>query len=78
MGGVDAIVFTAGIGENSPMLRKMVCDKLDYLGVKLNDKANSIRGQLREISLNESKVKVWVIPTNEEQVIAEETYKLIA
>ena len=78
LGGVDAIVFTAGIGENSPMLRKMVCDKLDYLGVKLNDKANSIRGQLREISLNESKVKVWVIPTNEEQVIAEETYKLIA
>lgn len=78
LGGVDAIVFTAGIGENSPMLRKMVCDKLDYLGVKLDDNANNIRGEVREISLNESKVKVWVIPTNEEQVIAEETYKLIA
>ena len=78
LGGVDAIVFTAGIGENSPFLRQKVCEKLEYLGLKLDLKANDMKGQTREISTPDSKVKVWVIPTDEELVIAEDTYKLTA
>ncbi len=78
LGGVDAIVFTAGIGENSPLLRQKVCEKLEYLGLKLDLQANDMKGQTREISAPDSKVKVWVIPTDEELVIAEDTYKLTA
>ena len=78
LGGVDAIVFTAGIGENSPLLRQKVCEKLEYLGLKLDLQANDMKGQTREISASDSKVKVWVIPTDEELVIAEDTYKLTA
>ncbi len=78
LGGVDAIVFTAGIGENSPLLRQKVCEKLAYLGVKLDLQANDMKGQTKEISTPDSKVKIWVIPTDEELVIAEDTYKLTA
>ena len=78
LGGVDAIVFTAGLGENSSFLRQKICEKLEYLGLKLDLKANEITGQTQEISSSDSKVKVWVIPTDEELVIAEDTYKLIA
>ena len=74
--GVDAIVFTAGIGENSPLLRQKICEKLAYLGVKLDLQANNMKGQTREISAPDSKVKIWVIPTDEELVIAEDAYKL--
>lgn len=74
--GVDAIVFTAGIGENSPLLRQKICEKLAYLGVKLDLQANDMKGQTREISAPDSKVKIWVIPTDEELVIAEDAYKL--
>lgn len=78
LGGVDAIVFTAGIGENSPLLRQKVCEKLAYLGLKIDIQANNMKGQTKEISAPDSKVKVWVIPTDEELVIAEDTYQLTA
>lgn len=75
MEGVDAITFTAGIGANSPQLRKLVCDRLKALGVKIDDKLNEAKAQ--EISTKDSKVRVFVINTNEEVVIARETLKLI-
>lgn len=76
LGGVDAIIFTAGIGENSPLLRRMLCERLSYLGIKLVDEANNKRGEEIEISTLDSKVKVFVIPTNEELVIAQDTVEL--
>ena len=79
LNGVDAIVFTAGCGENTPELREQVTDNLTYLGVELNKdlNANLPRGSETEISTANSKVKVFVIPTDEEMVIAQETQKLI-
>ncbi len=79
LNGVDAIVFTAGCGENTPELRQQVCENLTYLGVEINKKvnANLPRGAETEISTANSKVKVFVIPTDEEMVIAQETQKLI-
>ena len=76
LGGVDAIIFTAGIGENAPLLRKMICDRLAYLGITIDDEHNSKRGEEIEISTPDSKVKVFVIPTNEELVIAQDTVAL--
>ena len=76
LGGVDAIIFTAGIGENAPLLRKMICDRLAYLGITIDDEHNSKRGEEIEISIPDSKVKVFVIPTNEELVIAQDTLAL--
>ena len=78
MGGLDVIVFTAGIGENTPAVRKAVTDGLEYLGVKLDDKKNAEKndGTIHEISAKDSKVKILVIPTNEELVIARETAAL--
>jgi acetate kinase len=73
MNGVDVIVFTAGIGENGPMQRKAICRNLGYLGVEIDAIQNDFRGKEREISTPFSKVKVWVIPTNEELMIARET-----
>lgn len=78
MNGVDAICFTAGVGENSPILRDMICNNyLSYLGIELNEEANHKRGMDIEISTPESKTKVFVIPTNEELAIARQTYALI-
>jgi len=78
MGGLDCIVFTAGIGENSPNVREGVCEGLEFLGVKFDKAANAVRGDgIREISAKDSKVKVLVIPTNEELVIARETAELL-
>lgn len=78
MDGIDAIVFTAGVGENSWMLREKVCQSLTYLGVKLDSEANRIRSkQDRRISTPDSKVEVLVVPTNEELVIARDTYELV-
>ena len=77
MNGVDAIVFTAGLGENSSSSRKAICDYLGYLGVTIDDEANSKRGKAIEISAADSKVKVFVIPTNEELVIARDTKELL-
>ncbi len=78
MGGLDCIVFTAGIGENTTMVRKGVCEGLEFLGVKIDDKLNEERrGDARDISAPDSKVRILVIPTNEELVIARETAALI-
>ncbi len=76
LGGVDAIVFTAGIGENSPIIRKLVLDRLSFLGIKVNDEANNRRGSMEEISTPDSKVKAFVIPTDEELMIAKDTVAL--
>ena len=78
MGGLDCIVFTAGIGENSPNVREGVCEGLEFLGVKLDKKENAVRVDgIHEVSAKDSKVKVLVIPTNEELVIARETAELV-
>ena len=77
MGGVDAIVFTGGIGENNAKVRKYVCDKVAFMGFTLDEDKNSVRGEEIEISTADSKVKVFVIPTNEELVIARDTVALI-
>ena len=76
MNGVDAICFTAGIGENDKDVRKGICSYLGYLGIEIDDVANNVRGELRVISTADSKVKVMLLPTNEELAIARETYKL--
>ena len=78
LGGVDAIIFTAGVGENAPALRKALCERLSYLGIELDEEANKKRGETVEISKAGSKVRVFVIPTNEELVIAQDTVRLIA
>lgn len=79
LNGVDVIVFTAGIGENSVVLRKQVCENLTYLGVKLDEERNAVRsGEDRRISTDDSAVEVLVIPTNEELMIARDTYRLLA
>ena len=77
MNGVDVIVFTAGIGENGKATRAAVCKQLEFLGVKLDDEVNNIRGEEKEISSSDSKVKVYVVPTNEELMIARETLALV-
>jgi acetate kinase len=79
MNDLDAIVFTAGIGENSSILRKMVCTDMDYFGIILDDKKNEQQSkEIREISdANISEVKILVIPTNEELEIAKQTYNLL-
>ena len=77
MNGVDAIVFTAGVGENDGLVRKAVCDYLGYLGIKLDDEANGKRGRELVLSTPDSKVKVLLIPTNEELAIARETLALV-
>ncbi len=76
MGGVDAIVFTAGIGENSMDLREKICSGLDYMGVKMDAEKNRVRGKECEVSAADSKVKIFVIPTNEELMIAMDTAAL--
>ncbi len=76
MGGVDAIVFTAGVGENDPATRMAVASGLEFMGVKMDAEANNCRGKEREISAADSKVKVLLIPTDEELVIARDTARL--
>ncbi|WP_291652399.1 acetate kinase [Clostridium sp.] len=78
MGGVDVIVFTAGIGENSSLTRKECLNGLEFLGFNIDDEKNAIRGEIQEISTKDSKVKVYEIPTNEELMIARDTVKLIS
>ena len=77
MNGVDAIAFTAGLGENDKRMRKYVCDYLGYLGITLDDEKNQVRGEERIVSTEDSKVKVIVVPTNEELAIARETVALV-
>jgi acetate kinase len=78
LNGVDAIVFTAGLGENSGVNRSEICKGLTYLGIKLDAKKNAIRGEAVEISTADSKVKVFVIPTDEELMIARDTKEITA
>ncbi len=77
MNGVDCICFTAGLGENNGVIRKQICESLAFLGIQIDDEANSKRGEEIVISTPESKVKVLVIPTNEELAIARETVALV-
>ena len=76
LGGLDVLVFTAGVGENGVLMRKMICEGLEFLGVKLDLEKNKLRGDERIISAPDSKVTVWVIPTNEELMIAQDTAEL--
>ena len=75
--GADAIVFTAGIGENSPHIRQLVCDSLTYLGIEIDPALNNMRGKEIDITTPDSKVRVLVIPTNEELMIARDTKSII-
>ena len=77
MNGLDYIVFTGGVGENQINIRKGICEKLEFMGVKVDVEANNMRGEEKEISTSDSKIKVYVIPTNEELMIAKETKRLV-
>ena len=77
MGGVDAVVFTGGIGENDGGMRKMVLENMEFLGIKLDEEKNAQRGEIK-ISTEDSKVAVWVIPTNEELLIARDTMEIVS
>lgn len=77
MNGVDAIVFTAGLGENSPITREKICSYLNYLGVEIDKEKNNCRGREINFSADNSRVKLLVVPTNEELMIAKETVALI-
>lgn len=77
MNGIDVITFTAGVGEKSPYCRNIICDQLKFLGVKLDLNKNKVKGQESLISSEESSIKVYVVPTNEELMIARETENLI-
>ncbi len=79
MNGLDAVIFTGGIGENAPEVREGVCENMDFLGIKIDkDINNSVHGELKKISSPDSKAEVWVIPTNEELLIARDTLALIS
>jgi len=78
MNGIDTLVFTAGVGENSSVLRQAVCDGLTFLGIELDDKRNNERRKdVRTISTDSSRVKVLVVPTNEELLIARDTFEIV-
>ena len=77
MNGVDIICFTAGLGENNGVMRQDVCSYLEFMGVKIDPEANNVRGEERLVSAPDSKVKVYVVPTNEELAIARETAALV-
>ena len=77
MNGVDVIAFTAGIGENAGNVREGVCKYLGYLGIEIDKEANAKRGEEITISTPDSKVKVMVVPTNEELAIARDTVALV-
>ena len=77
MGGIDVLTFTAGVGEKGPISRKAICEQLEFLGVKIDEERNEVKGEEREISAPDSRVKIYIIPTNEELMIARETLKLV-
>ena len=77
MNGVDVITFTAGVGENGPETRQAICNYLGFMGVKLDPERNNVRGKETLISADDSKVQVWVVPTNEELMIAKDTAELV-
>ena len=77
LNGIDVLTFTAGVGENGPDTRQAICDYLGFMGVKLDPEKNNVRGKETLISAPDSKVQVWVIPTNEELMIAQDTAALV-
>ncbi len=77
LGGLDCLTFTAGVGENSADMRASICKGLEFLGVKIDPEKNQVRGKEAIISTDDSKVTVWVIPTNEELMIAQDTAELV-
>ena len=76
MNGVDVITFEGGVGERGPLTREQVCNYLGYLGLELDLEANNVKAVEREIPKPESKVKVWIVPTDEELMIAKDTLEL--
>ena len=78
MGGLDCLVFTAGIGENAYETREGICEGLECLGIKIDLVKDKVRGVLAEVSADDSKVKIFAIPTNEELMIAEETLEILS
>ena len=77
MNGLDVLVFTAGVGENGIETREGVCEGLEFLGIEINKEKNNVRGEIADITLDGAKVKVLVIPTNEELMIAKDTLELV-
>jgi len=77
LNGIDVLTFTAGVGENGPDTRAAICEYLGFMGVKLDPEKNAKRGKEMCISTPDSKVQVWVIPTNEELMIAQDTAELV-
>ena len=77
LGGCDAIVFTAGVGENDIGMRDIICNDLGNLGIKLDVVKNKVRGQEAIISRDDSRVKIILVPTNEELMIARDTYEIV-
>jgi acetate kinase len=78
MGGLDAVLFTGGIGENDSSVRRDVCEGLEFLGIKLKEDQSSVHGKLAKISTDDASVEVWVVPTNEELLIARDTLDVIS
>ena len=77
LNGVDVIAFAGGVGERGPDERKMICEQLKWMGVEIDEEANKVRAEEQEISNSNSKVKVWVVPTEEELMIARDTAELV-
>ena len=77
MNGVDVITFAGGVGENGPEVRSKICNSLEFLGVKIDEEKNKVRGKECEISTPDSKVKVYIVPTDEELMIARDTMNLV-
>jgi acetate kinase len=79
MGGLDYVIFTGGIGENTPNTRTVACEGLEFLGIKLDEEVNqATRGELKDISASDAKVRVFIVPTNEELLIARDTKELVS
>mgnify|MGYP000853035519 CR=1 FL=1 len=79
LGGLDILIFAGGIGENGSRTRMEICENLEYLGIKIDKEKNAkIRGKEMVISTDDSRVKVMVVPTNEELVIAQDTYAIVS
>ena len=78
MGGVDAVLFTGGIGENDAPTRANACEGLEFMGIKIDPERNKTRGENKKISTDDSKVEVWVVPTNEELLIARDTLAIVS
>jgi acetate kinase len=77
LGGIDVLVFTGGIGENSQVVRKGVCEGLAWAGIELDEKKNNVRCTESRISTDQSKAQIWIMPTNEELIVARQTMEAL-